>query len=264
MENRIDKRLRSLRASGKTALAPFVTVGYPDVDTSVSIARALLESGGDLLELGIPFSDPLADGPTVQKSSFHALRQGVNVRTGLDVAQRLRQDGVQAPLLLMGYLNPFLRFGLEKFARAASAAGVDGLIVPDLPDEEAGPLRSICDSQSLHLVPMLAPTSTERRIEQVCKGARGFIYCVSLTGVTGARTQLRTGVAELVSRIRRSTDLPLLVGFGVSRREHVENIGRFADGAVCASALLDAIDGLQGDLAVETARDFMTELSGSR
>ena len=260
MTNRIDIRLRALKESGKTALAPFVTVGFPDVETSVAIAGALLEAGCDLLELGIPFSDPLADGATIQKTSLRALRQGVNVPTCLDVVQRLREQDAGAPLLLMGYFNPFLRYGLESFVEDASGAGVDGLIVPDLPPEEAGPFQRLCEGHNLHLVPLLAPTSTDRRIAQACKQAKGFIYCVSLTGVTGARAELRGGVAELVGRIRRHTDLPVLVGFGVSRREHVEAIGRFADGAVVASALLDAVDAAPEGLAVQAARDFVKAL----
>jgi tryptophan synthase alpha chain len=160
----------------------------------------------------------------------------------------------------MGYFNPYLHYGLTEFVRDAARAGVDGLIVPDLPTEEAGPFQEMCDDNNLYLIPLLAPTSTDERIAQACKPARGFIYCVSVTGVTGARSSLRQGLAELVRRIRLHTDLPVLVGFGVSSREHVEEIGQFADGAIVASALLDAIDKAPREMAVRTAGDFLKGL----
>jgi tryptophan synthase alpha chain len=263
MGNRIDIKLGATKAAGVTALAPFTTIGFPDVDTSAAIAAALLESGSDLLELGVPFSDPLAEGPTIQKTSLHALGQGVNVRICLDVVRRLRAQGIDAPLLLMGYFNPFLRYGQEEFVRDAAGAGVDGLIVPDLPSEEAGPFRRLCRGHRLYLIPLLAPTSTDQRIAQACKQAEGFIYCVSLTGVTGARAELRGGVAELVGRIRRHTDLPVLVGFGVSTSQHVQEIGRFADGVIVGSALMDAIDRAPKGKAVQTAADFVKALKTS-
>jgi tryptophan synthase alpha chain len=260
MTNRIDVRLAAAKASGVMALAPFVTVGYPDLETSVEIAAAILDAGADLLELGVPFSDPLAEGPTIQKTSLRALEQGVNVATCLDVVTRLRGRGVEAPLLLMGYYNPFLRYGLRDFVGDAADAAVDGLIVPDLPIEEAGPLNELCKGRNLHLIPLLAPTSTDERISQACKEARGFIYCVQFAGVTGARDNIRAGVAGLVGRIRRHTALPVLVGFGVSRREHLTEISRFADGAAFGSALLDAIDKAPKARAVETARTFLESL----
>ena len=260
MANRIDRTLREVKASGRTALAPFVTIGFPDVETSEAIVAAVVESGADLMELGVPFSDPLAEGLTVQKTSFQALRQGVDVRTCLGMVQRLRDRGVDAPLILMGYFNPFLRYGLAEFVRDAADVGVDGLIVPDLPTEESGPLAQLCGRNNLFLIPLLAPTSTDKRIAQACKQAEGFIYCVQFAGVTGARDQLRKGVADLVGRIRRHTDLPVLVGFGVSRRDHVEEISRFADGAIVGSALLDAIDRAPHDKAAQTAREFVKGL----
>ena len=260
--NRIDARLKAIKDAGQTALVPFVTVGFPDVETSEALAEAIIDSGGDMLELGIPFSDPLADGPTIQMTSYKALQQGVTVRIALDLVKRLREKKVDAPLIFMGYYNPYLRYGIESFVRDAAEAGLDGLIVPDLPAEESAPLQKLCEEHNIHLIPLLAPTSTDERIAQTCKDARGFIYCVSLTGVTGARQDLSSGVESLVSRVRRHTDLPILVGFGVSRREHVEAIGRFADGAVVASALLDAIDKSPKERVLETAREFVRGLKG--
>jgi tryptophan synthase alpha chain len=262
MANRIDTKLSSLRSARKTALAPFVTVGFPDVETSEALAEAVLDAGGDLLELGVPFSDPLADGPVIQMTSFRALQNGVTVHTALEVLRRLREKGVTSPLIFMGYLNPYLRYGFEQFVKDAASAGLDGLIVPDLSVEEAGPFKTICEKHGLYLIPLLAPTSTDQRIERACKEARGFIYCVSLTGVTGAKDELAQGVADLINRIRRYTDLPILVGFGVSRREHVEEIGRFAEGAAVGSALLSAVDKAPKEAVLQTAKDFVRSLKG--
>ena len=263
MVNRIDIKLRALREAGQTALVPFVTIGFPDVSTSEALAEVILDAGADMLELGIPFSDPLADGPTVQKTSFRALNQGVNIPTSLEAVRNLREKGTEAPLIFMGYYNPFLRYGAERFAQGAVDAGLDGLIVPDLPPEEAGPFKEVCEKRGIYLIPLLAPTSTDRRIAQACKEANGFIYCVSLTGVTGERQRLASGLPDLVGSIRRQTDLPVVVGFGVSKREHVEAIGRFADGAVVASALLNAIDRAPKDRVLQTAREFVIGLRTS-
>ena len=260
MSNRIDVRLRNLRQAGETAVAPFVTVGFPDIELSQSLAEALVDGGADMLELGIPFSDPLADGPTVQRTSFQALQHGVSLRTSLDVLTGLRKAGVDVPLVFMGYYNPFLRFGLDEFAKRASEGGLDGVIVPDLPPEEGEPFRRVCEERGIHLIQLLAPTSTDERIALACKDARGFIYCVSLTGVTGARQELASGLSDLVGRIRRHTELPVLVGFGVSRAEHVAEIGRFADGAIVASALLDAIAQAPRRDALDVARRFLADL----
>jgi tryptophan synthase alpha chain len=260
MANRIDEKFKSLKAQGKTALAPFVTIGFPTVKMSEELAHAIVDSGGDMLELGIPFSDPLADGPTVQMTSYHALLQGVNLSTVLETVRHLRKDGMEVPLVLMGYYNPFLHYGTEKFIKEAVEAGADGIIVPDLPTEEAGPLQKLCDSYGMYLVPLIAPTSTDQRIADACKHAKGFIYCVSVAGVTGARRSLADGLAEFVGRVREHTDLPLLIGFGVSNREHIETISKFADGAIVASALIDAVDKSPEDQKLQTARDFIRQL----
>jgi tryptophan synthase alpha chain len=260
MANRIDIALADARSAGRVVLAPFVTVGYPDVDTSVAIAGAVLESGADMVELGVPFSDPLADGPIVQRASFHALKRGVTVRTCLDAVRRLRRDDVQAPLILMGYYNPFLHYGPAEFVKDASDAGADGFIVPDLPPEEASPFKDLCESHGLYLIPMLAPTSPDDRIERACQQARGFIYCVSVTGVTGARAQFRGGVSDLVGRIRRHTALPVLVGFGVSTSLHLREIGGFAEGALVGSALLDTVGRSPREAAAAEAARFVRSL----
>ena len=262
MTNRIDTTLTALKAKGRSALAPFVTVGYPDLETSEAMAKSILESGADMLELGIPFSDPLADGPTVQMTSFRALENGTTLAMALESLRTLRSSGITSPLIFMGYLNPFLRYGMNQFASDAADAGIDGIIIPDVPPEEAPPYQAILEAHGIHLIPLLAPTSTDARIEQACKQASGFIYCVSVTGVTGARSELSGGVEGLARRIREHTDLPILVGFGVSRKEHVVNISRFADGAIVASAMLDDVSKVPIEDAAETAARFVRGLRG--
>ena len=261
MANRIDRKLEELKKAGRTALVPFLTVGYPDVETSKALAEVIIESGGDILELGIPFSDPLAEGLTVQKTSFRALEHGVNLDTSLELVRYLRNKGVEAPLIFMGYYNTFLHYGVEAFVRAAHDAGLDGVIVVDLPTEESGPFKELCRDAGIYLIPLLAPTSTDQRIARACKDANGFIYCVSLTGVTGARNAMAGDLPELVRRIRLHTDLPVLMGFGISSREHVEAVGRFADGAVVGSALLEAIGAAPPGKVLEAASDFIRGLS---
>lgn len=262
MANRIDSVLGRLRESGQIALAPYITIGFPDVPTSEDLARTILDSGGDMLELGVPFSDPLADGPTIQMTTHRALQNGVTVRECLAAVRRLRASGVEAPLVFLGYYNPYFRYGTESFLDDAADAGVDGMIVPDMPTEEAAQFGELCASRGIHLVPMLAPTSSDERIEDACKAAGGFIYCVSLTGVTSARRTLSSATAGLVERIRQHTDLPILVGFGVSRAEHLVEIGTYAEGAAVGSALMDAVGNAPPDGKLEAARDFIRALRG--
>jgi tryptophan synthase alpha subunit len=239
---------------------PFETVGYPTVDISIEVVRAVVDAGADAVELGVPFSDPLAEGPTIQKSSFHALSQGVTPATCIDAARRLRDAGVRVPLVLMGYYNPILSYGPEKFCSDAAAAGVDGLIVSDLPTEEAGPLRATGRKHGLDLVPLLALTSTEARIAAACDGAAGFVYCVSVLGVTGARAAMSARVRGLVGLVRKHTQLPVAVGFGISSAAHVSEAGEFADGVAVGSALIDAIGAGPVEGAPDRAGAFITEL----
>jgi tryptophan synthase alpha chain len=258
--SRISAKFSELRHQHRTGLIPFLTVGYPDLEATLELVPALAESGADIIELGVPFSDPLADGTTIQHASQVALQHGVTLATCLDVVRRLRQQGVEAPLVLMGYYNPVLRYGLEQFCRDTQAAGVDGLIVADLPPEEAAPLRKLARMASLDLIFLLTPTSTEERIKKVSRLASGFIYYVSLTGVTGARDQLPESVPQMLASIRRHTTLPLAVGFGVSRREHVAAIGRHADAVIVGSALLQAIGEAQPGEYVQRAKQFLLGL----
>jgi tryptophan synthase alpha chain len=240
--SRIAETFAALRARRRTGLVAFLTVGYPSVEETLRLVPALIEGGADVIELGVPFSDPLAEGPTIQRSSHHALERGVTPAVCLDVVAGLRAQGVEAPIVLMGYYNPLLSYGLEEFCRDAAAAGADGIIAVDLPPEESHPLRDACRRRGLDLVYLLAPTSTDGRIELVAGLASGFVYCVSVTGVTGAREELPAGLSAFVNRVRARTPLPVAVGFGISKPKHFRAVARIADAAVIGSAIIDEID----------------------
>jgi len=231
------------RAEGRIALVAYLTVGYPAPADTVPLVQALVEGGFDIVELGVPFSDPLADGATIQRASQRALANGINLARALASAAALRGT-VAAPLLLMGYYNPFLRYGLERLAADAARSGIQGLIVPDLPPEEADELAAAIAPHGIDNISMLAPTSGPARMAIVGRQARGFVYCVSLAGVTGARRSLSSDLEPFLAEARRHTDLPLAVGFGLSRPEHVAAVARVADGAVVGSAIIDLIDAL--------------------
>lgn len=257
---RVQKRFKEIAERGRLGLIPFLTIGFPDPEATMGLVPALVEGGADLIELGVPFSDPLADGPTIQRSSFQALKQGVTLKRCLEVCASLRWRGIEVPLLLMGYYNPILSYGLERVAKEAAQAGVDGFIVADLPPEETGPFREVCQGERMCIIPLLAPTSSPERIAMGCHKAEGFIYCVSLTGVTGARAELPPGVPELVRQVRGHTSLPVAVGFGISRREHVESLQGVADAAVIGSALIDIIDRAPREQVASRAREFISRL----
>lgn len=262
--SRIAAAFRRLREERQVGLIAFLTVGYPDVASTLELVPALAAGGAHLVELGIPFSDPLADGASIQRASFHALRQGVTPATCLEVATELRRRGLAIPLLFMGYYNPILAYGQGAFVADAARAGVDGFIVADVPAEEAAPLRRECADQGLDLIPLLAPTSTDERIARAAAEASGFIYCVSVTGVTGARQELPPEVAPLVARVRRHTALPIAVGFGISRHEHVVAVGRIAEAVVVGSALIDLIDRVPPQQRLEQVKGYAEVLTGRR
>ncbi len=238
MSGRIAARFARLRAEGRTGLITFTTAGYPDVPSTAGTVRALIAGGADLIELGIPFSDPLAEGPVIQESSHKALEGGVTPSMCLDIVREIRHNDRETPIVLMGYYNPVFAYGVARFARDAAEAGADGVIVVDLPPEESGELRGICAAAGLDVIPLIAPTSTDARIALACAAASGFVYCVSVRGVTGMRDELPPDLADFVGRIRSHTSLPIAIGFGVSRREHVQAVGRIADAAVIGSAIV--------------------------
>jgi len=232
------ERIERAFAADHPAFMPYSVLGYPDRAQSLAVLKTLAEAGADLLELGLPFSDPLADGPTIQAATQKSLENGTTVADCLAMVRDLRAAGVETPALLMGYINPMLAYGLSQFVAEAAAAGVDGLIVPDLPPEEADELDAACGEHGLALVYLLAPTSTPARITLVTQKARGFIYLVSLTGVTGARTDLPPNLTDFVQKIRGQTDTPLAVGFGISTGAQARAVGQLADGVIVGSALV--------------------------
>lgn len=225
-----------LRSRNEAALVLFVTAGDPDLGQLPEILSALVEGGADIIEIGLPFSDPIADGPVIQASSQRALDRGVTPGQVLDAISRSRVD---VPLVLMGYYNPVLRMGLKEFAQVSKKAGVSGTIISDLTPEEAGPWVKSSQEEALDTVFLVAPTSTDERIGAVAKQASGFVYAVSRTGVTGSHQSAPPEVSELVSRIRSHTSTPVCVGFGISKPEHVRTIAQVADGAVVGSWLVD-------------------------
>jgi tryptophan synthase alpha chain len=226
---------------GRKALVAYLTVGYPSVEATLALAPALAEAGCDLIELGVPFSDPLADGSTIQRASFAALAQGVTPQRCLEVAAALSPE-TSVPLLFMGYYNPILHYGIEAFCAASAAAGVGGLIVPDLPPDEGEALHAAAAAHGMSLVYLLAPTSPPERVHLVAERASGFVYLVSLTGVTGARAELPEGLEAFVARVRAATDLPLCVGFGVSTPAQAARVAAVADGVIVGSRLLQVIE----------------------
>lgn len=256
-QSRIAETFERLRSRGKIGIIPYLTVGFPERESTRRIVPALVEGGAAAIELGIPFSDPLADGATIQRASQVALANGVTVRFCLETAAALRQLGVDVPLVFMGYFNPLLQFGLERFVSTCAEIGVDGLIVPDLPPIESGELAGLCRQYGRDLIFMVAPTSTDAHLQEVARQASGFIYCVSLTGVTGARDQLDEGVGPFLARVRRHTDLPLALGFGIARPEHVREAAALTDAVVVGSALIDRIGEAAPDRQAEAARSFI-------
>jgi len=243
--NRIAATFNHLRPAGRTALMPYLTMGYPQRESALELVPALVAAGADLVELGVPFSDPLADGATIQAAAQQALANGMTLSLCLEQAADLRVQGVAAPFVLMGYYNPIFQMGLERFAQRAAVAGIDGLIVPDLPPEESEPLHSALRVRGIALVFLLAPTEDGERIKLVARRTDGFLYLVSLAGVTGARDQLPADLEAFVGRARAATDLPLAVGFGISTPGQAARVARVADGVIVGSALVKAIGGIQ-------------------
>jgi len=276
--------------ANKPIFMPYFPLGYPDLPTSIDVIEALAKNGADLIEVGLSFSDPLADGSVIQQATQVALEKGITVKKSLEAVRELRKRGVEIPLILMGYYNPMLAYGLEKFVQDACNAGADGFIIPDLPMEEseefisalssvdtapvgrrrgaqiannahpATPLRSARDG-GLPLIRMLAPTSSPDRMERIARNAKGFIYLVSVTGITGERKSLADGLGDLIALVREHTSAPVCVGFGIGTPEQAKEVGEMADGVIVGTACVRTIGGSQ--TPVETARIFAKSFAGA-
>ena len=262
--SRIEQALARARSEGRVGLIAYLTAGFPAPDATPGLVRALVEGGVDAVELGIPFSDPMADGVSIQRSSFQALQAGMTPKRCLDLVRGLREAGVVIPLIVMTYYNPILAYGQDGFIKDAAAAGVDGLIPVDVPPEEAGPLAEDCRAAGVDFIPLVAPTSTDERIALAARQASGFVYCVSVAGVTGAREALPAELGAFLQRVRRQTELPLAVGFGISRREHVEALRGQADAAIVGSAIVDIIEASPQAEREAKVREYVEVLTGRR
>lgn len=260
--SRLSDTFERAKEEGRPVIATFLTVGYPEKSKTDALVEAMVEGGVDIIELGAPFSDPLAEGPTIQKSSQIALDQNITLSDCLNSSRKARARFDGTPIVLMGYYNPVLSYGLERFAKDAGESGVDGLIVVDLPLEEAGPLQSALRVEGIDLIFLLAPTSTDERVRRVSEAGSGFVYCVSVTGVTSARRDLSAGLPEFLDRVRAETDLPLIVGFGISKKEHVDAVFEIADGVAVGSALINLIEQSEAEAREERVREFVRGLRG--
>ena len=241
---------------GHIALIPYVTVGYPSIEATLEVVPLLASNGCDIVELGIPFSDPLADGATIQKASFQALQNGVIPKLCLEVARQLSQK-VDIPLVFMTYFNPVFSYGLEEFCSTCASSGVSGLIIPDLPPEEGSGLELITQRRGLDLIYLLAPTSTDERIRLIAEKSKGFIYLVSVTGVTGVRDRLPTDLEAFVAKVREITTQPLCVGFGISAPEQARQVAWIADGVIVGSRIIQL---MEADESMVDVVDFAREL----
>ncbi len=247
---RISAVFTKAKREKRAAFMPYHAMGYPTRAATLDVIKTLADVGADLFEIGIPHSDPLADGPTVQTATYTAIMNGTTVKDCLAMVRELRDAGVENPFCAMTYYNPIFSYGIEKFVADAASAGIDGLLMPDLPPEEAEELGAACRKAGLATIQFLAPTSTEERIKFVARHATGFIYLVSVTGITGARTELPPDLKDFVKRVRKHTDLPLAIGFGIGTGEQAAAVSEIADGVIVGSALVKAAGSAEGVAAV--------------
>jgi tryptophan synthase len=262
----MSKRLRDLfaaaRAEGRTLFMPYVTAGYPRPQDTVPILLAMEAGGADVIELGVPFTDPLADGATIQHANQVALEYGVTLDSCFEFVAEARRQGLKAPVLFMGYYNPILARGEARAVDEAARAGADGFIVVDLPPDEASSFLAACRANDMSFVPLIAPTTSEERVADVAAAGDAFIYCVSMTGTTGHGNVAPEELPAFLDRIRRHSNLPLAVGFGVNTRAHVEAIGKIADAAIVGSAIIATIDAAEEDRRAQRVREFVEDVSG--
>ncbi|GIN66495.1 MULTISPECIES: tryptophan synthase subunit alpha [Bacillus] len=239
--NPIDQTFARLKREGKPAFIPYVTVGDPDISTSLDILKELQTAGASVIELGVPFSDPLADGPVIQRAALRALKNDVSISDVISLAKLARQEQIHTPLVLFTYFNPLLQLGIENAFSMMEDSGINGIIVPDLPVEEGGEIRHICTQKNIHYIPLVAPTS-EGRIESIVNHASGFVYCVSSLGVTGERQNFHNDIEGFLATVKKATALPLVVGFGVSNAKQFKKLSSHCDGVVVGSAIVHTIE----------------------
>ncbi|PCJ68137.1 MAG: tryptophan synthase subunit alpha [Rhodobiaceae bacterium] len=267
MSSRIEQRFAALKKEGRAAFVAFVTAGDPDLDTSLAIIKGLPDAGTDVIEIGMPFTDPMAEGPPIQASYQRALKGGQTMRKTLELVRQFREGNDDTPIILMGYYNPVYHYGVDKFLADAKSAGVDGLIIVDLPAEEDSELCLPSLKAGINFIRLATPTTDEKRLPTILKNTSGFVYYVSVKGITGAAAAEATGVAEAVARIKAATELPVIVGFGIKTPQNVAAIARHADGAVVGSAIVDCIkDNLDQDSTassglVPAVLDFVKSLA---
>ena len=257
---RIEDAFTKLRQEGKKGFIPFITAGDPDLATTEQLLITLANSGATLIELGVPFSDPMADGPVIQRASERALKNKFGLQEILDTTSRVRKQ-IDTPIILFSYYNPLLQFGLKRIAEAAKEAGLDGVLVTDLTPEESGEFEAELRAQGLDMIFLVAPTSTDERLQLVAQHASGFVYAVSRAGVTGARSTISAEAEKLVTRMRRFSELPIAVGFGISNADQVKDVQRYADAVVVGSAIVAEMERLvESPDLVERIAEFSTRL----
>lgn len=260
--NRIEKKFKELKSNGKKAFIPFITAGDPTLDITMSLILKLESVGADVIELGIPFSDPIADGPSIQRSSLRALENNTSLRDVIRLVSEVREK-TEIPIVVMGYYNPIYKYGVRKFVKVAVEAGIDGVIIADLPPEEATELIEQARQNGLSTIFLIAPTSTAERIKLISDSSTGYIYCVSTTGVTGVRDRISDALAPTINSIRQFTDKPIAVGFGVSNPDQAYEVARLADGVIVGSAIVNVIEKYKDspDEIVESVGDFASKLA---
>ena len=259
MKNRISEKFKQLKSENRGGLIPFIVAGDPNLQVTRELILELDQRGASVIELGVPFSDPVADGVTIQASAERALRNSINVKSILKIVVEVRKKGCETPIILFSYFNPILQFGLANFVEAAKESGVDGILVTDLVPEEAEEFRAILNAENLSLIMLAAPTSSDERLEKICEKASGFVYAVSRAGVTGARNETSGDAKKLVERLRKFTDLPIAVGFGISTAEQVAETWKYADAAVVGSAIVAEMMRLAPD-ADDVSSDFVGKI----
>jgi len=260
--DRIAHAFAAAREAGRAPVVPFIPAGWPEIDATVEIVEAAVAGGAAAVEIGLPFSDPMGDGVTNQRAYEQAIANGATTDTVFEAVRELRRRGVTVPLIVMGYFNPLLAYGISRFVQTAVEAGVDGIITVDLPPQEAGELEGPAREAGLHMIYLLAPTSTEDRIRLVADHGSGFIYCVGVVGITGARSVLSNELPEYIARVRTLTDLPLAVGFGISTREQVSQVQEFADAAVVGSAFVQLVGETPREERSAKVRAYLEEITG--